>query len=202
MSDDIPLVVAEGTHDSTTEMNPTCANDDQAIQPTDDRATSFWLADTCSRVRSKDTTTRSDREVPDIKGSCFMPDGQIVLCDFINSKIKLLTENLFIKYELHVDNPPYDAAAIDDNVAIVSIPSLKQLVFVDIKPGVKLGRKIDVEHICMGVAVNGFDIYVSVADNGKSWNQTRQAFLGIKIYCYCGDLIASISYTGHHGFAS
>ena len=173
-----------------------CANDDQAILIYD-RANSFWQADTGSRVRSKDTTTRSDREVPDIKGGCFMPDGQIVLCDFKNSKIKLLTKHLFIKYELHVDNPPYDAAAIDDNVAIVSIPCLKQLVFVDMKAGVKLGRTVDVVHTCMDVAVNGFYIYVSVADLGHSWNQTKKDFFGIKIYRFNGDLRATIPYLGN-----
>ena len=45
-------------------------------------------------------------------------------------------------YELYVGAKPFDVAAADQTVAIVSFPNAGILQYAFLKPGIKLGRKI------------------------------------------------------------
>ena len=143
--------------------------------------------------------TRSDNHEPFITGLCFVPDGQIILCDNSNNKLKLFHEvNGIVRFEITCDSSPYDIAVVDDTKVVVSLPSSAIIRFVDIKPGVKLQDQIDVKGTCYGVAVFEDNIYVCIAnqDNSDVSTATDESFCGIKIFSFAGDIKRTIPHTG------
>ena len=100
----------------------------------------------------------------DITGCCFMPGGELVLCDNSNYKLKLLDRSMSIGYQVDIPAIPYDVAAIDNSNVLVTMPWVKQLQFIHVLPSLKLDRTIDVGQKCWGVDVAVGNIYVSCYD--------------------------------------
>ena len=96
-----------------------------------------------------------------ITGCCFMPGGELVLCDNNNNKIELLDHSLSVVDILDLPVKPLDVAAVDNNNVIITIPDEKQLQFIQVLPSLKIGRTIDVDKSCHGVAVAAGKIFVS-----------------------------------------
>ena len=171
------------------------------------RTKSFWIAEQCARFKIAKAETRSDTAEPNITGIAFLNDGLLVACDKNNMKIKLFSRDLIMTYELHVGAKPFDVAAVDQNIAIVSFPNPGILQYVLVKPGVRLGHKIPINETCLGVTVRKSQIYVCIAEfglterngHGKE-NIIRKKFHGIKVFSIKGKLIYSISHQGY-GYA-
>ena len=102
-----------------------------------------------------------DKGVPFITGCCFMPSGDLVLCDYNNSKLKLLDRTFKVKDSLSLNDQPWSLSAIDNSNVIVTLPNTKQLQYVQLVPDMKAGRVIKLDKKCWGVAVAGNEIYVS-----------------------------------------
>ena len=83
----------------------------------------------------------NDRTKPSITGCKFMVDGQLLLCDFDNDKIKLLNSTFDITGNLGLDSRPWDISALDNTRAVVTLPDIQQLRFIDIVPALKLMNK-------------------------------------------------------------
>ena len=97
-----------------------------------------------------------------------MPQGELVLCDFGNDKVKLLDNSLSVVDSLdlpeahrHRLGRHQDVAVVDNSNVIVIMPGVKQLQFIQVLPTLKLGRTIDVDKDCWGVAVAAGKIFVS-----------------------------------------
>ena len=104
----------------------------------------------------------SDGEGPPcISGCCFMPSGDLVLCDLNNSKLKLLDRTFKVKDSLSLNDKAWSLSVIDDRNVIVTIPDTKQLQFVQLVPHMKAGRVIKLDKTCWDVAVVDNEIYVS-----------------------------------------
>ena len=102
-----------------------------------------------------------DEEKPCISGCCFMPSGDLVLCDLNNSKLKLLDQTFKVKDSLSLNVNTWSLSVIDDSNVIVTIPDTKQLKYVQLVPHMKAGRVIKLDKKCYDVVVAGNEMYVS-----------------------------------------
>ena len=98
---------------------------------------------------------------PCITDCCFMPSGDLVLCDYNNSKLKLLDQTFKVKDSLSLNDKPWSSSVIDNSNVIVTMPDTKQLQYVQLVPHMKAGRVIQLDKKCWDVAVAGNEIYVS-----------------------------------------
>ena len=99
--------------------------------------------------------------LPWITGCCFMPSGDLVLCDQFNCKLKLLDRTFKVKDNLSLTATPWSLSVIDNSNVIVTIPDTKQLQFVQQVPHMKAGRVIKLDKKCWDVAVADNEIFVS-----------------------------------------
>ena len=106
----------------------------------------------------------NDITEPDITGCTFMVDGQLLLCDRYNHTIKLLNSTFDITGNLAMDSRPKDISAVDSTRAVVTLPYLKQLKFIDIVPALKADKQIQLDKPCWGVDVARDEIYVICHD--------------------------------------
>ena len=105
---------------------------------------------------------KGDRLTPSLTGSVFLPDGRLLLVDFHNNKVKLLS-SLF-RYEDSVTvERPYDIAVINDTTAIVSSISSEapQLHFLSVATRLQLESVISLDKQCFGIDVYNDTIYLS-----------------------------------------
>ena len=108
--------------------------------------------------------TDEDKEDPCIAGCTVMPNGHVVLCDYQNDQIKLLSDSWAITGRLKVKFP-WDLSVIDSSNVIVSSPDTMQLQKVQVFPKMKASRTIQLDRRCWGVAVSGQEIYTTCHDN-------------------------------------
>ena len=107
----------------------------------------------------------SDSYCPDITGCTFMSDGGVVLCDYDNSNLILLSDKLSVKERLHLDSPPWDVSPVNGNNVMVTLPDKKKLQLIQVMPSLKGGRSINVDRACWGVHVVEDLIYVTCHNN-------------------------------------
>ena len=152
-----------------------------------------------------------DKRKPCITGCCFMPSGDLVLCDNTNCKLKLLDRTFKMKDSFSLYADPWSLSVVDNSNVIVTIPYTKQLQYVQLVPRMKAGRVILLDKKCFGVAVVGNEIYVSCHDLGEgevrvldlSGNLKRK--LGVNkdgSYQFQGPNYLTVSTTGKKIFVS
>ena len=97
-----------------------------------------------------------------ISGCTFMPNGDVVLCDFSNSNIKLLSDTFTIKDRLQLDSLPWDVSSVSSNSVVITLPNENQLQFILVMPSMKkLDRSSNIGSRCYGVQVVADLIYVT-----------------------------------------
>ena len=96
-----------------------------------------------------------------ITGCSFMPSGDLVLCDYYNSKLKLLVRTFKVKDSLSLNGKPWSLSVFDNSNVIVTLPNSKQLQYVQLVPHMKAGCLIKLDKKCFDVAVAGNEMYVS-----------------------------------------
>ena len=99
-----------------------------------------------------------DKFNPGIFGCEVLPNGQIILCDFNNINLKLLQSSFTVKEVFGLQDEPWDVSVINNSSAIITLPLLKQLQYMQLEPGLKSGRVIQLDEQCWDVAVAGEDI--------------------------------------------
>ena len=107
-----------------------------------------------------------DEFPPFITGCTFMPDGQILLCDNRNKRLKVLHKvdnGLALGECLELQDEPWDIALIHSNCsdAVITIPKLKQIQVLQVEPRLQPGRVIEFDKFCWGVHVLGEELYVT-----------------------------------------
>ena len=108
---------------------------------------------------------QSDTKEAWISGSTFLSSGELVLCDYSNSKLKLLDKSLQMKESIDVPGEPWDVAPVNQHQVIVTFLDEKYLQFIQVTPSLALGHKVDLGMECCGVAVSRESIYISLADS-------------------------------------
>ena len=109
---------------------------------------------------------QSDSNDACISGSAFLPSGELILCDWCNSKLKLLDENLQMKESIGVLGLPWDVAPVNQHQVIVTFPYQEYLQFIQVTPSLALGHTVDLGMECYGVTVSHESIYISFTESG------------------------------------
>lgn len=107
------------------------------------------------------TNLPGDKVCSNISGCAFMPDGQMVLCDAKNERIKVYEGSLMMKDYLALKGFPWDVSVISSGSVIVTLPERQQLQYICVAPRLKAGRIIKLDMMCWGTEVVGEEIYVS-----------------------------------------
>ena len=141
-------------------------------------------------VEQKDVKFQGDQSVPCITGSLFMPNGELVLCDY-KSSVKVLNADFTQKEQLKLSSYPWDLCLMDTGDIVISQPSAKALLFLKVVPKLQTGSSITLDQVCRGVAVKDGLIYVSF-DNGeirildRTGQQQRNVYNGFNFQTpYC-----------------
>ena len=117
---------------------------------------------TVASMREVNIKMSGERGVPCISGCTFMPNGDVVLCDFTNSNIKLLSNFFNTKDSLQLDYQPYDVSPVSSSSVVITLPKKNQLQFIQVMPSLKkLDRSINIGSRCWGVQVVADIIYVT-----------------------------------------
>ena len=116
------------------------------------------------KVKStKDVNIRlpDDRETPCLTGCTFLSNGNILLCDYENKKMKLLDSGMSVKKSLKLPYCPLNVAALGENEAIITSDNLQNydLQYINTHPDLKLGKKITLPDKCCGLQVVNDEIY-------------------------------------------
>ena len=112
-------------------------------------------------------TLPGDGYHPDITGCTFMQNGNVVLCDYSNSCIKILSDTFTIKDCLQLNSQPWDVSPVNNNSVVITVPEKRKIQFIQMVPKTKLGHSIKLDTSCWGVQVVKGLIYVtSRADKG------------------------------------
>ena len=115
--------------------------------------------------RKVDIQLSSDSCCPCITGCTFMSDGGVVLCDWENSNLILLSDTFTVKERLHLDSPPWDVSPVNGSSVMVTLPGKNQLQLIQVMPSLKIDRSINVDRMCWGVQVVDDLIYVTCHNN-------------------------------------
>ena len=110
--------------------------------------------------RKVDIKLDDDDEIPDITDCAVLPNGYVVIYDYLNARLKLFDELWVCKDNLIILNVNH-VTAVDSNNLIVSIPRDGQLQYVQALPYLKPGRTIQEDSEILGVCVSGDEIYVT-----------------------------------------
>ena len=106
-----------------------------------------------------------DKDTPSITGCGVLPNEQIILCDYNNKNLKRLRSSFTVKDVLDLRVEPWDVSVINNSSAIITLPYLKQLQYIQLELSLKSGPVIQLDKMCWGIAVAGEDIYVTLHNN-------------------------------------
>ena len=112
-------------------------------------------------TKEVDIKLPDDSETPYITGCTFLSNGNILLCDNWNKKMKLLDSDMTVKKSLKLSDKPWNVAAVRKNEAIITFDDLKNkdLQYIGTHPSLKLCKKITLPDKCYGLQVVNDDIY-------------------------------------------
>ena len=106
----------------------------------------------------------NDLNTPYISGAAFLADGQLVLCDFNNNRIKLLDSSFtMVGSTWHSD--PWDVSTINTTHVIVSSRNSRELQYVHVLPELRLGTVLRLDVNCWSVDVVEEEIFIACHKN-------------------------------------
>ena len=111
----------------------------------------------CSQVN---VMVGDDNYFPRISGCTIMVNGDAVLCDSNNQKIKLLNSSGVITGNMNLSRTR-DVSILNSRSVIVTLPQSMQLQIIPVYPQLKLGGVIQLDKKCWGVEVGKEEIYVT-----------------------------------------
>ena len=80
----------------------------------------------------------------------------------IIKKLKHLDSSFTLYDSLKLRAKPWDVSVVNKNQAIITLPCVKQLQYIEMLPRLKLDRVIQLDRKCWGLHVVGEEICVSV----------------------------------------
>ena len=103
----------------------------------------------------------NDKDVPRITGCTVLSNGELLMCDHKNFNIKLLNKSLIVSDSVTLASRPWDIVVVNDKTAIVTLPNIKQLQYVDLMPKLSLGSRMSTKQMCFGIVVVNDLIYIT-----------------------------------------
>ena len=150
------------------------------------KKTSFLNITSCSLVKESDIKLPTDKKAPYITGLRCLSDGNLILCDLYNRNIKLLDNDMKMKFTLPCSDGPWDVDCINDSSVVVTVPDARSILFIDIRSGMKLKKTKSIDFKCYGAAVKKKAIYVCGGEAPQ----------GIKVLNLEGDELSFIPHMG------
>lgn len=117
-----------------------------------------------SKTKTINIKLPTDKLSPCISGCEFMLNGDLVLCDYANKKVKLMHALSFdLKDCITLEAGPWDVSVINDSSAIITVPNHNstQLLILETTPVLMNIRGIHVNVKCRGVQFVNDRIYVT-----------------------------------------
>ena len=113
-----------------------------------------------------------DRCKPWGMSTVVMPDGEIVLCDRDNRKLKLLDSSDEYKSSLILEDSPWDISVVNITTVIVTLPHSEQLKYVEVIPRLTSGRVLqpELDTECWGVHVIRDKIFTTCRNFSREWD--------------------------------
>ena len=103
-----------------------------------------------------------------VNGCVFMPNGRLVICDYINYTVKVLSTDFQFENELKCNSRVWDVAVLSTDEVIVTKPESMCLDVLNVSGTVRKVKSIPVGEQCWGVDIKKDNIYVSChLDKGK-----------------------------------
>ena len=115
-----------------------------------------------------DISLQGDLRQTWITGCCFLPGGDLVLCDYGNHKVKVIDSSSFqVRASTDLPSAPFDVAAVDETQVIVTVPKECKLQYITVLPFLMKSQVQFVNKWCWGVAVTSSFICV-MCDRGNN----------------------------------
>jgi len=106
-----------------------------------------------------------DEEICRIGGICRLPNGEFLLSDSHNSKLKLVNSSFKVISTLDVPNFPYELSSTGQSEAAVAVDDDEdrhEILLVRVKAGkIEHMRTIELQHGCVALAHHGGHLYIS-----------------------------------------
>ncbi|KAH3870295.1 hypothetical protein DPMN_033477 [Dreissena polymorpha] len=106
----------------------------------------------------------SDSNSCHITGMCALPDGQVLVADRDNKRVKLLSQQYKVVSHWDVNAEPQDICQITPSEVAVAVNTSKihEVQFITVNQGKLVpGRKFQLQHECTGIAHHYGDLFVT-----------------------------------------
>ena len=110
---------------------------------------------------SRYTVKVDDNYRPLITGVEFLSNGQLVLCDYRNERMKLLSSDFRMLDSLKVQPPPRDVSAVNTTTVLITLPPSRQLQYIHVMSKFQPSSEIQLDKECWGIDVVGDEIFTS-----------------------------------------
>ena len=107
----------------------------------------------------------------DISGCEFMPTGEIVMCDHTNKTAIVLNSVCEFIGSLSFKYAPYDVSSVSDNTAILTLPLVKRLQLIDVRPNLRTVSEMQLDKKCWGINVVNDNIFITCFDTFFVWTK-------------------------------
>lgn len=139
------------------------------------KANLLWLDVIDELTKSVNVKLPDDRYSPKITGCTFLERGELIVCDFANSKVLLLNSDLTSEVDYkRFPHRPWDAAAINQSSVVVTFPSDRCILYIQIFPVLADIQKVKFDRKCFGVTVAKDKIYVTCHNESSSTGDLRE----------------------------
>ena len=117
---------------------------------------------------------KGDNTEPSITGCVCLPSGQLVLCDCVNNKIKLLSSVLSVEDCIDLQGrAPWDISILSCRKVVITLPWEHELHFMKVALKLQLRHVIKLDKECRCVCVVAGEIYVSCFGCGGNDGEVR-----------------------------
>ncbi|XP_052241788.1 uncharacterized protein LOC127851875 isoform X2 [Dreissena polymorpha] len=110
----------------------------------------------------------SDSFTCDISGICVLPDGQVLVADSYNERVKLLNQQYQVVSHWNMKSSPVDICLITPSEVAVAVNTINthenihEVQFITVNQGKLVpGRKFQLQHECRGIAHHQGDLFVT-----------------------------------------
>ncbi|KAH3879574.1 hypothetical protein DPMN_003477 [Dreissena polymorpha] len=138
----------------------------------------------------------SDSNTCWITAICALPDGQVLVADFNNNKVKLLNQQYQVVSHWDVNARPFDICLITPSEVAVALNNgnIHEVQFITVNQGKLVsGRKFQLQHECRGICHHQGDLFVAFGQ--ELYKYTLSGKLICRLYEH-----RSFKYTGKdHG---
>ncbi|KAH3896260.1 hypothetical protein DPMN_020434 [Dreissena polymorpha] len=138
----------------------------------------------------------SDSNTCWIPAICALPDGQVLVADYNNNKVKLLNQHYQVVSHWDVNARPLDICLITPSEVAVAVNNgnIHEVQFITVNQGKLVsGRKFQLQHECRGIGHHQADLFVT------SGQELYKYTLSGKLICRLYE-DRSLKYTGkNHG---